>query len=89
MVKEVRIVILQRGWVFVGNYKRSSDVDGESQLTESFCIRRWGTTKGIGELTDGPTKSTILDKVGTVKFNDMTVVASIVCGGEKWSAICV
>lgn len=84
--KEVRIVILQRGWVFVGNWKKLDN--GDCSLTEASCIRRWGTTKGLGELVSGPTSSTILDKVGEVKFNELTIVASIICGGEKWSAIC-
>lgn len=84
--KDIRIVILQRGWVFVGNYEKLEN--GECILTSASCIRRWGTTKGLGELVDGPTTKTILDLVGVVKFNELTVVASIECRGEKWLKIC-
>lgn len=44
---DVRIVIGQRGWVWVGRYAKTA---GEVTLTDAAVIRVWGTTMGIGEL---------------------------------------
>lgn len=41
---DVRIVILQRGWVMVGRYSQNGD---ECSLTDCSTIRAWGTTKGL------------------------------------------
>ncbi len=76
-----RIVIAQRGWVFVGEV-----TEKDSHLTIKNCrnIRRWGTTKGLGELIEGPTKATILDEMGTVTLHELSVVAQIDVNGKKW-----
>ena len=81
--KPVRIVILQRGWIFVGRLVETENCN-EMSLINAKCIRRWGTTKGLGELVDGPFSDTILDPVGTVRFNRLTVVASLDCKEVKW-----
>lgn len=79
-----QIVIAQRGWVFVGNVERSGD---DVTITDAKCIRRWGTTKGLGELAaGGPLKSTVLDPIGTVRLHALAVVASIDCEESKWQA---
>ena len=63
-----QIVIAQRGWVFVGEVERSGGDD--VTITNAKCIRRWGTTKGLGELAlNGPLKSTVLDPMGTVRLH--------------------
>lgn len=81
----IKIVILQRGWVYVGRFFEGKD---EMRLEGAKCIRRWGTTKGLGEIVSGPTTSTVLDPAGTVRFHPMTVVAMLDTEGDKWSAIC-
>ena len=48
---EVRLVIGQRGWVWVGYYRHENEV---VTLTGARTIRRWGTTAGLGELVAGP-----------------------------------
>ena len=58
---EVRIVILQRGWVMVGRWHRDGD---DITLTDASVIRRWGTSKGLGELVNGPLSGTTLDQAG-------------------------
>lgn len=82
---EIKIAILQRGWVFVGEF----DKDGnDCKITNALNIRRWGTTKGLGELAEnGKTDSTVLDKAGTVQFDYLTVVALISCNQEIWKKI--
>lgn len=85
---EIRIVVLQRGWVLIGRYK---PVEGTTtvQLHDSCVIRRWGTTKGLGELAkNGVTSNTILDKnYGVVEFDVLTQVLSIVVDESKWKEL--
>ena len=53
-----KIVILPSGWVFVGMWQEKGT---RVILTECACIRKWGTTSGIGELAmKGPLKETVL-----------------------------
>lgn len=72
----VRIVILQRGWVMIGRWSQDGD---KCRLDNASVIRKWGTTKGLGELVDGPTDKTILDPIGQVEFHILGVVASVAC----------
>lgn len=79
----IEIVIAQRGWVFVGKII----VDGDSKVTIANAknIRRWGTTKGLGEIAaNGPTENTVLDHAGTVTLHPLTIVARIDCVDDKW-----
>jgi len=82
---KVKIVVLQRGWVVVGQYSQTAT---EAKLENAATIRVWGTTKGLGELAaDGPTSSTKLDKAGTVRFERLTTVLVIdVKDDAKWIA---
>jgi len=77
----VRIVVLQRGWVVVGAYSEDGD---EVLVTSAKVIRRWGTTQGIGELVDGPTKDTVLDLAGTVRAHRLGVLFTLDCDGDAW-----
>lgn len=81
----VKIAILQRGWVFVGRFTKTGS---DCKLENAYCIRQWGTTKGIGELVDGPTSKTVLDPTPTVEFNEMTIVALVSCDEKGWSSKC-
>jgi len=77
------IFVLQRGWVVVGQVE--SEQENLITLTHTSCIRRWGTTKGLGELAEkGPFKNTVLDKKPKTRFHPLTVVQSIECS-EKWN----
>ena len=78
---EIKIVVLQRGWVAVGKWERK---ENDCKLTDASVIRVWGTTKGLGELIDGPTSKTILDKTGVIQFDFLTVVCMFDCESEKW-----
>ncbi len=81
---EVRILVLQRGWVYVGYYAR---VGEDVRLTKAQCIRRWGTTRGLGELAaSGPLENTKLDPAGDVEAHLLTVVHTLACDAEKWRA---
>jgi len=80
---DIKIVILQRGWVVVGRFEREGS---ECKLHNASVIRIWGTKKGLGEIAlGGPTKDTVLDKTnGVVEFDYLTVVASISVKEESW-----
>lgn len=81
---DLKIVILQRGWILVGKFERKGS---DCKLRYSSVIRSWGTTNGLGEIAEnGPTSSTKLDKNhGLVEFDYLTVVATLSCNEEKWS----
>jgi len=80
---DMKIVVLQRGWVYIGFFERSGN---DCKLHNSSCIRIWGTTKGLQELVNGPTGSTKLDKCdGVVEFDWLTVVHTITVNKNKWN----
>lgn len=79
----IKIVVLQRGWVLIGRYERS---ENQCFLKNAYVIRVWGTSKGLGELVEGPTHKTILDKCnGIVEFEALTKVLGIDVREEKWN----
>ena len=80
---EIKIVVLQRGWVLIGRFEKEST---NCKLHDASVIRSWGTTKGLGELAkSGPQSSTKLDKCnGLVEFDLLTVVLMISVDEEKW-----
>ena len=76
------IVILQRGWVFIGDLSKDGE---EFTLSNAQNIQRWGTTDGLGQLAlSGPTNSTQLKPAGTVRFHELTVVARLDVDVSKW-----
>lgn len=78
----IKIVILQRGWVMIGRWSQDGNV---CSLDNAYVIRTWGTNKGLGELAlEGKTSSTKLDKVGHVEFHQLTVVATLNCKEDLW-----
>lgn len=81
---DVKIVILQRGWIIVGRFERNGS---DCKVSNASVIRKWGTSKGLGEIAkDGPTGSTELDKCyGVVQFDYLTVVATIDCEEKSWA----
>ena len=83
---DLKIVVLQRGWVMVGRLERNGS---ECKLHNASVIRCWGTTKGLGEIAqEGPKSSTKLDKCGgTVEFDYLTVVCAITCKESVWASV--
>ena len=79
---DIKIVVLQRGWVYIGRFERNGN---DCKLHNAYNIRIWGTTKGLPELVNGATASTKLDKCeGIVEFDWLTVVYSITVNKSKW-----
>ena len=81
---DVRIVILQRGWVFIGNYQKVSD--SECVLTNAKNYRRQRSGQGFGYVAKhGPSEECVLDPCELpVRFHPMTVVATIDCEASAW-----
>ena len=81
-MSNLKIVILDRGHVLVGNVT----VDGDwIETTNASVIRRWGTTRGLGEIAmGGPTSETKLDPIGTVRSPIRALIGLVNCKAEKW-----
>ena len=62
-----------------------TDVKGDNlvRINEARNIRRWGTTRGLGELVSGPLANTVLDLVGTVLVPKRAIIAFIPCA-RNW-----
>ena len=77
-----QIVILNRGWVVIGEYSEKGD---ECTLTNASVIRKWGTTNGLGELAEkGKLTDTVLDSCPNVHFHKMTMVARMDVNETAW-----
>ncbi len=81
MAADIRICIVQRGWVFVGRFTRE---EHEIVLRDAKNLRRWGTTKGLGELYSGPRADTVLDEAGTVRLHPLQIIATIEVDATSW-----
>lgn len=77
-----KIVILNRSWNIVGDVERDGDF---YLITNGSVIRRWGTTKGLGELAmNGPLPETILDPTPLIKVHQDQVIFTMDCDESKW-----
>jgi hypothetical protein len=82
MEEKYGIVVADRGFVYVGKIKQ--DAEG-LHMEEASCIRRWGTTKGLGQLAlEGPQENTVLDKIGSLLVPSRAVITIIDTEAGKW-----
>lgn len=78
-----QIAVLTQGFVYVGFVSRAAN--GDITITQAQNIRRWGTTRGLGELAhSGPTGNTRLDPTGTVHAPAAALVHLIDCHPAAW-----
>lgn len=83
-VGPIKIIILPRGWNMVGRFSQDGP---HCKLENAAVIRRWGTTKGLGELAEkGPLKDTTLDPCGTVEIHELTIIAAMNCKESVWTS---
>lgn len=83
-MKDIRILTLHRGWVVVGEFKHGEN--GFCELLNAHVIRRWGTTKGLGELAlEGPKRDTVLDKCGDMDIPVGAIIKTQKCNPEVWA----
>ena len=81
---DMQIVVLDRGFVYVGWVRRKDDF---LIIENAKNIRYWGTKNGLGELVTGPTKDTKLDVAGTVRAPLRAVISMIDVDEESWTSI--
>lgn len=81
----IKIVVLDRGFVYVGNV--SEVLNDFLIITNAKNVRIWGTTKGLGELVNGPLPNTKLDTVGTVRAPFRALISLIDVDQSKWKNI--
>lgn len=83
---EHRIVVADRGWIFVGACK--TEDDGAITISNARCIRYWGTDNdkpGLGWLAqNGPTSKTKLDSSGVVRVPCHAVVLTLDTSADLW-----
>lgn len=78
-----QIVILDRGFVYVGDV--TIDADWVT-ITNGRNVRRWGTSKGLGELAKtGPLKDSVIDPAGTVRAPLRALIGLIECEASSWA----
>lgn len=68
---EIKIGVLDRGFVVVGRWKLHTDLAYHWRISPCRIIRVWGTSNGLTELCAGPIRGkTILDPVSheTIPF---------------------
>ena len=85
---EIRIVVLNRGWIGIGRYFQKGM---NCRLENAHTIRRWGTPeKGLGQLAiEGKQKETVLDRSTIEYFHVLVVIKSIACDYSLWDDILV
>ncbi len=83
------IFVCDRGFVIVGEARVSDKMAMAFELKISATIRKFGTTEGLSELQDGPTKDTVLDGVceRTLPIRSILDIIHVTeKGAEKWKA---
>jgi hypothetical protein len=84
---DIKIVVADRGFVYIGTVTPITEQSAFVELNKASNIRIWGTTKGLGELVNGPTASTKLDHVGSLKIPMRAVISIINVDQSKWKAL--
>jgi hypothetical protein len=78
-----QIVVLDRGFVYYGQVSLVGEREEFVRIEQAQNVRRWGTTKGLGELRDGPKRDTVLDEAGEVLAPLKAVIHFIKCN-KPW-----
>ena len=82
---KIQIAVLTHGFIYVGIITHA---DGYIEIKNAKNIRRWGTTKGLGQLAiQGPQKETILDETGTVRAPLHSLIFILDCQEKAWQQI--
>lgn len=84
----IQILVLGHSWAHVGAIRDTGRESGMIEVLYAHNIRRYGTSKGIGELWEGPLSSTVLDPLpsieGILEIPYHSLVFAIDCKPEKW-----
>ena len=79
----IQIVVADRGFVYVGRVKTDAEW---VYVTDAQNLRVWGTTKGLGELANGPLSSTKMDRTGNIKINRKALISLIDVEEKAWNS---
>ena len=72
------VVVVDNGFVFWGDLRV---VDDMCEISNGYNLRRFGTTRGLGQLAlEGPTKETQADKITVVRVCKTRVTFVMECG---------
>jgi hypothetical protein len=85
---QIRIFVLDRGFVLVGRCENFTGMGMWVPLHDCRCIRRWGTTQGLAELaTKGPTRETHMDAVAPMVTVPVRAVIQVLeVEQSKWES---
>jgi hypothetical protein len=79
----LHIVILQRGWVVVGEIQ---SIGCMVNISKAHVIRRCGTTDGLAQLANlGPQSETKLDQSSDMQVHQLAIVATLKCQESSWN----
>ena len=84
---EIRIIVLQRGWVVVGHYWRDGQQAG---IKSGANLRRWGSQsgerRGLGAMCSGPTDETVMDAMPMpTDWHVLTEIMSMSVDQDAWT----
>ncbi|HEV2530918.1 DUF6948 domain-containing protein [Phenylobacterium sp.] len=85
--KHLAIVVADRGWVWVGTVNTEAMSGPLVRIEGARCVRRWGTTEGLGQLAQkGPQPNTKLDTATDVDVASKAIIAILPCEPSAWAA---
>ncbi len=82
----IRIIVADRGHVWVCRCPDPTGAVFWLTVTHARTIGNWGTTKGLGELYDGPTSSTQLHAIVPEKIIPVrAIIDTFIVREDKWA----
>lgn len=87
MNDQLYIFVMERGFVLVGTCTQSKEDYLFWTLTQCGSVRRWGTTKGLGQLAnEGPKSETIIDaEPDGTEISKKATYRRIPCNMKAWA----
>lgn len=83
--QRIRILVLDRGFVMVCRCANPMNFGFWLRVYDARIIRQWGTSKGLGELCQGPKTSTQLDAiVGQESIPIRAIIRVLEVEQSKW-----
>lgn len=78
----IQIIAFEGRWVFVG---KVTETETDYIFENGANIRYWGTSRGLGELASGPTKSTKLDPMPKHSLPKSKRITTIEVDQDAWA----
>jgi hypothetical protein len=85
-MKQLHIFVMERSWILVALWEPDPNDFLSLKVHKAAVVRRWGTTKGLGELaSEGPQTGTVLDEEACDQINRTAVKRRIACDEKAWA----